>query len=98
MSAPNSSGRCSTGVQKQLSTTNSAPWAWASSASADISATSHSGFDGVSINSMRVFPVTASRQPSMSVSPTKVVLTPKRARYFWKSTLVVPKTPREQTT
>ena len=51
ISAPSSSGRCRAGVQKQLSTTSRQSLTWASSARALISATSVTGFEGVSRNS-----------------------------------------------
>jgi hypothetical protein len=49
-SAPSSSGRCSAGEQKQLSTAKQcAGRAWAMSAMPAMSMTSVSGFDGVSM-------------------------------------------------
>ena len=60
-SAPNSTGRCSAGEQKQLSTASSAPASCAMSASARMSQTSVSGLVGVSANSSLVFGRTAAR-------------------------------------
>ncbi len=50
MSAPSSSGRCSTGVAKTLSTTTCAPAAWAMSQTARTSTISCMGLDGDSKN------------------------------------------------
>ena len=69
-SAPSSSGRCSAGVQKQLSTTSSAPASCATSASAAMSNTSVSGLEGDSTNSSRVFGRSAARQLAGSVPST----------------------------
>jgi hypothetical protein len=53
-SAPSSSGRCRYGVANVLSTTRSAPAACAASAAAAMSTTLSIGFDGVSIQTIRV--------------------------------------------
>ena len=69
-SAPNLIGCCKAGEQKQLSTTNSAPALCAISATAAISDTSVSGFDGVSRKNSFVFGFTAARQAARSVPST----------------------------
>ena len=73
-SAPSVTGRCSAGLQKQLSTASSAPPACAISASAAMSQTSVSGLVGVSANSSRVVGVIAARHAAGSVCDTKLVL------------------------
>ena len=54
MSAPSESGCCRYGVANVLSTTTSAPAAWAASAAARMSTMFSSGFVGVSSQRMRV--------------------------------------------
>ncbi|MNC87015.1 hypothetical protein D3C83_27090 [compost metagenome] len=70
MSAPSSSGFCSTGVQKTLSTASSAPALRASVDSFSRSEISVSGFDGVSRNSSRVLRRIASCHSSTRVGET----------------------------
>ncbi len=70
MSAPSSSGCCSAGEQKQLSTASHAPASWAMAASARTSLTSVSGFDGDSTKKSLVFGLTAARHSAGSVGDT----------------------------
>ena len=93
-SAPNSIGRCSAGEHMQLSMASTAPAFFATSASAAMSAISHTGFDGVSAKSRRVSRRTALRHASTSVRSTQVVAMPSRARIWSKSGTTVPNTPR----
>ncbi|MCY1375215.1 hypothetical protein D9M69_626130 [compost metagenome] len=97
MSAPNFIGCCSAGEQKQLSTTSSALALWAMSATAAMSATSVSGFDGVSRKNSLVFGRTAARHASRSVGSTKVVSTPNLPKILLNSVMVEPKIARELT-
>ncbi len=97
MSAPNFIGCCNAGEQKQLSTTSSAPALWAMSATAAMSATSVSGFEGVSRKNSLVFGLTAARQAARSVPSTKVVSTPNLAKMLENSVMVEPKMARELT-
>jgi hypothetical protein len=90
-SAPNFTGRCSAGLQKQLSTASSAPPACAISASARMSQTSVSGLVGVSANSSRVFGRIAARHSATSVCETKLVSMPNLPK-SWSSLIVEPKT------
>ena len=76
MSAPNSSGRCRIGVQKQLSTASSAPHCFAMAAIAAMSEISVSGLDGVSRKNSLVFGRAAACHCAGSVAETKVVSTP----------------------
>ena len=96
-SAPNLIGCCRAGEQKQLSTSSSAPPAWAMSASAAMSQTSVSGLLGVSANSSRVLGRMAARHSPASVCETKVVSMPNLAK-SWNSLIVEPNTPCEHTT
>ena len=89
-SAPNSNGRCKAGEQKLLSTTKSAPAAWAISASAAKSAISFKGLDGVSKNSILVFGRNAACHSAKSVCDTKVTSIPKRVTWFMINPMVVP--------
>ncbi len=75
-SAPSFSGCCNAGLQKQLSTTNSAPDAFDILLIASMSAISISGFDGVSRKNIFVSGRTASFQASRRVGSTKVVVMP----------------------
>ena len=84
-------------MQKTLSTTSSAPAALATAASAAISETSVSGFDGVSRNSILVLGRSARRHSSTRVGETKEVSTPNRARMVPNSCTVAPNTALEQT-
>ncbi len=70
MSAPNSSGRCKMGVQKQLSTANSAPQDFATAAMARTSEISVSGLDGVSRKNNLVLGRTAACHCATSVADT----------------------------
>ena len=97
MSAPRSSGRWRTGVQKQLSTTSQQSCRCASSASAAMSPSSVNGLEGVSRNSMRVFGVMADAQASRSSSGTNRVRMPSLPRYWLNRTTVLPKMLREAT-
>ena len=97
-SAPSAAGRCSAGVQKQLSTASQAPASRAICASAAMSQTSVSGLLGVSASSSRVVGRSAARHSSASVCDTKLVSTPKRASSPPSSLIVEPKTLREHTT
>ncbi len=97
-SAPKSMGRCKAGVQKQLSTANTAPAARATSANAAMSHTSVNGLVGVSANNSRVLGCTASRQACTSVCGTKVVATPNLANSVPMSFKVEPNTDCEHTT
>ena len=54
MSAPRARGRWIHGVAKVLSTTTSAPWRWATSATAAMSTMVSRGLVGVSTQTMRV--------------------------------------------
>ncbi len=84
-------------MQKQLSTTSKAPAACATPASAAMSKTSVRGFDGVSMNTSRVFGRNAARKASMSPWSTKLVSTPKRGRMVPNNCCVAPKMLREAT-
>ena len=97
-SAPHSVGRCSAGEQKVLSTTSSAPPAWARSASARMSQTSVSGLVGVSAKNKRVLGLTASRHSPRSVCETNVVSTPNLPNSLANRLIVEPNTEREQMT
>jgi hypothetical protein len=77
---PNASGLCSAGVQKQLSTTLSAPISRPSAASASRSTSSISGFEGVSANSRRVRGRIAALHAAGSEPRTNVASMPKRSR------------------
>jgi hypothetical protein len=70
MSAPSSSGLCSAGEQKQLSTASQAPACFAIAASAGMSLTSVSGLEGDSIKKSLVFGLSAFLQSSGSVGET----------------------------
>ena len=96
-SAPSSIGRCSAGEHMQLSTASSAPASRAICASAAMSATSQTGFDGVSTKRRRVSRRTARFHASRSASSTHVVAMPRRARIWSKSGTTVPNTPRAAT-
>ena len=63
-----------------------------------MSATSHSGLEGVSVNSIAVSGRTASRQASMSRTGAKLTATPNFAMYLPNRFTVVPNTSCEQTT
>ncbi|TWG90203.1 hypothetical protein L599_003300000090 [Luteimonas sp. J16] len=78
MSAPSASGCCSTGEAKVPSTSRRAPPAWAMSASAAMSLTFSSGFDGVSAHSRAVSARIAARTASRSVTSTMVWVSPQR--------------------
>ena len=95
MSAPKTTGRCSAGVAKQLSTASIAPALCAKSASAAMSQTSVRGLVGVSTNSSRVLLWTAACQAPKSVWDTKVDDTPKRAKSVPISRIVEPNMDRE---
>ena len=97
-SAPYSTGRCSAGVQKQLSTASSAPASRAIAESARMSHTSVSGLVGDSANSSFVFGLTAACQAATSVCETKVVSTPNLANSRPNSMTVEPNTLCEQIT
>jgi hypothetical protein len=75
ISAPNSKGFCNTGVQKQLSTISKQLWAWAMEASAEMSAISIKGLEGVSKNKKRVLGFIAASQAAVSIKSTKSVST-----------------------
>ena len=98
ISAPSARGRCSAGVQKQLSTTSKHLLACARSASAAISATSVNGFEGVSRNSRRVSGRMAVSQADRSSCATKVVSIPNLLRKLLNSRVVLPNILREETT
>ena len=95
-SAPKRMGFCSAGLQKQLSTTSSAPPSWAMSASAWMSHTSVKGLVGVSAISSLVLGRMALFHSVTSVCETKVVSMPKRAISLPSSLMMLPKTEREQ--
>ncbi|MDT4780220.1 hypothetical protein FQZ97_124410 [compost metagenome] len=97
MSAPNFIGCCSAGEQKQLSTTSSAFALCAMSATAAMSATSVSGFEGVSRKNSFVFGRTAARHAFRSLGSTKVVSTPNFEKILPNSVMVEPKIARELT-
>src|SRR3989344_2681569 len=96
-SAPRSTGFCSAGVQKQLSTASRAPAACAISASAAMSQTSVSGLLGVSAKKSLVLGLTAERQAPTSVCDTKVVSTPNLPNWACSSVMVEPNTLCEHT-
>ena len=98
MSAPNSNGFCSAGVQNTLSTTSSAPAFLEIADRARRSIISESGFDGVSKNSISVLFLTAFSHSARLVGATKVTSTPKRCMIFPNSEMVVPNRLDEQTT
>ena len=97
-SAPYSIGRCSAGVQKQLSTASKAPASRAIADRARMSQTSVSGLVGDSANSSLVFGLTAPCQPATSVCETNVVSTPNFANSRPNSITVEPNTLCEQMT
>ena len=97
MSAPIVTGRCSAGLQKQLSTASNAPALCAMSASARMSQTSVSGLVGLSANSSLVLGCTAAFHAATSVCGTKVVCTPNLPK-SWNSLMVEPKVLCEHTT
>ena len=84
-------------MQKQLSTASKAPAGFAIAASAGMSATSVSGFDGVSRKKSRVAGRTARRHASVSAPSTNVVSTPNFASTTVKSCTVAPKMLEEDT-
>jgi hypothetical protein len=98
MSAPNSTGRCSAGEQKQLSTVSRAPALCARSASAWMSHTSVSGLVGVSAKSNFVFGRIARFHSATSVCETKLVSTPNLPNSLPNRFIVEPNTEREQIT
>lgn len=77
-SAPNSIGRCSTGVANVESTSNIAPPACATSASAARSTTFISGFDGDSAQITRVSGRIAAR-----TAPASSIATTSHVRFHW---------------
>ena len=97
-SAPNSTGFCSAGEQKQLSTASTAPPRWAMSARAAMSQTSVSGLVGDSAISRRVLGRIAARHSSTSVCETKLDSTPNLPISLCSRRMVEPNTLREQTT
>ena len=97
-SAPYSTGFCSAGEQKQLSTASQAPALFAISDKARMSQTSVSGLVGDSANSSRVFGLMARRHSLTSVCDTKLVSTPNFANSRPSSMIVEPNTLCEQTT
>jgi hypothetical protein len=97
-SAPRSSGRCSTGVAKMLSTMTRAPAACASSLTAATSTSSCIGFDGVSKNTTFAGVASAASHCARSWPSTRSVVTPQRGRIdvrIWKHE---PNSAREATT
>ena len=97
-SAPNSSGRCSTGVANTLSTTTCAPAACARSQTARTSMSSCIGLDGDSKNTAVAGVLSASRHWSRSCPSTKSVCTPNRGRISSRITKHEPNRLRAATT
>ena len=75
-SAPSSNGRCRIGLANVLSQASSAPRSCASAASAAMSLTRSSGFDGVSIQSIEAGDSSARDTAATSVVSTNSALTP----------------------
>src|SRR6185437_4721838 len=96
ISAPKSSGRCSAGEQKQLSTASHASFFFATAASAAMFDISVSGLEGVSIKSSFVLGFTADSQACISVAETNVVSILKLLRILNRFT-VAPNRLREAT-
>ena len=89
MSAPCSIGRHRYGVASVASTASGTPAAWATSASAAMSAISPDGFEITSANTTFVRSVIAAATCSGSAPGTNVVATPKR-RSVTSSWVIVP--------
>ena len=83
MSAPSSSGRCSAGVAKVLSTAASAPTSRAAAMAPARSTTLSSGLDGDSSQTSRVSGVSAWRSAPRSAMSTIEARIPQRGRKSW---------------
>ncbi len=80
MSAPSSSGRCSSGVAKVLSTTRYAPAAWAAAAIAGMSATSSAGLVGDSTHTSAAPSQAATTAAVSSRSTSRLTARPRDSR------------------
>ena len=89
-SAPNSNGRCKTGVRKVLSTASLTPAAWAILAMAAMSVSLSVGFAGVSMNTSFVLGWIACATDSGSDVSTNEASTLKFASTCWNRRTVPP--------